>query len=952
VGMDIAARHTQPCSRQPTTGNLALGNRQPIGLIPSLPPLAPIFAPYRDIARQIADRLAASRAGVDPLAPWEHEVIVPSRGAAEQIARALLARLPRGLAGLQLGTLEELARSLTSGIRVASDAERRLAMRLAVRTVEHPMMQSRGIAAMLERAYRDVRDAGISLAELTRRVSTARGLRNPARTAAILRVWAEYERIIQQLGATDPSELLLRAARQVDTKVRPQFLAGFYDVTGAQWALIAALRAAGRLEDVWIPTTEAFAIPFASRFEADVESRAHSPREARVLRYETPMHELRGVCDRVATQLAQGVDPGEIGIVARSFEPWDARLLQRFASDSGFRTTLDESIPLSSHRLGRGALALLRLRERDFPRNDVLELVRDGLRTKLRVDVDALDVATRRARIAGGTSAQLGPLRQRNPLLEEYAQLVTELEELQGESLTDFGSLFRVESDLDLEAAAQLDAIATLFRRIGRPALSFDVIDAIEHASLTRRADVDPSRPVIWAGDVMRYRGRTFEHLHVVRMQDDVFPQRRTEDPLFPDSDRRLLGMREIGDGRTEEQLLFSLLEAESWSFATGDGFGKVLRPSRLLRAIPHDRIESGPRSAPVIHGVAPQRTLQLLAKAGSSSSFDGSLTSFTSPLDSFSPTQLEDFGECPQKFLLKHILKVEDLEDPERELQIDHREKGIVVHRILERFYRETDEEQVRAAAAALPTLPPAIIERLERLIDEQFDEHERQFPPFNRTIRDIERRATKRILREFIAADLEDLAAQDLIPRWFEYRFGRKHRVPADHPEPFIIETGGLPVRVEGTVDRIDEGGGRYRIVDYKGGKALRHAGLGTKIDRGVRLQLALYAMSVASFFDTRTDQVSGVIKPLVPGEKLDKFAFALEEKQERLLETLRIFLDAIAAGHFPAYPNEDDREFNSCKYCPVNHSCRTKHDAEERAAVLRFEDPRTLLQERESS
>ncbi|HEX7832914.1 MAG TPA: PD-(D/E)XK nuclease family protein, partial [Thermoanaerobaculia bacterium] len=306
-----------------------------------------------------------------------------------------------------------------------------------------------------------------------------------------------------------------------------------------------------------------------------------------------------------------------------------------------------------------------------------------------------------------------------------------------------------------------------------------------------------------------------------------------------------------------------------------------------------------------------------------------------------------EDFGECPQKFLLKHVLRVEDIEDPERELQIHHREKGTIDHGILEQFYRGTSEDELHAAAASLPVLPDSMVERLESLIDAGFDKHEQDYPPFNRTVRDIERRATKRILREFVASDLADLAAQELVPRWFEYRFGRKHKDRANHPEPYVVETGATPVRVEGTIDRIDIGPQRYRIVDYKSGKAARHANLSDKIDRGVRLQLALYAMAVTEFFDADPSTVSGTIKPLVLGDiKADKYAFALHEKRETLLETLRIFLHAIAAGAFPAFPNENDLEFNSCKYCPVNHSCRTKHDADERYALQQLSDPRTLL------
>ena len=49
----------------------------------------------------------------------------------------------------------------------------------------------------------------------------------------------------------------------------------------------------------------------------------------------------------------------------------------------------------------------------------------------------------------------------------------------------------------------------------------------------------------------------------------------------------------------------------------------------------------------------------------------------------------------------------------------------------------------------------------------------------------------------------------------------------------------------------------------------------------------------------------------------------------------------------GAFPAFPNEFDKDFNSCKYCPVNHSCRTRHDPDERRAALETGDPRTLLE-----
>jgi hypothetical protein len=913
-------------------------------------------APYREIASEIAGRLAATRVGIDPLAPWAEAVIVPSRGMADAIAEALLSRIPSGFAGLRLQTLDDLARQIVAAHgeapRVAGDAERRLSMRIALRTFDEPLLSTRGIAAMLERSYRDLRDSGITLADVTRRGRP--GLRNARRTDLVVRACSEYERRIASLNAIDPADLLLRATRLVGSTLGMQLLAGFYDMTGAQRQLTDALLRAGRIAAIWVPSEAPFAQPFLLTMKAaatlvrDPVLEIERP-AATVTAFDTRRDELRGVCARIAELLAAGTPVRDIGIVARSFEPYDVHLLNRFAREQGFRTAMGEEIPLAAHRVGRGALTLLRLRERGFPRAEVLGLVRDGLRTQARLRVDEVDAATRRARIAGGTSEELRRMRNRSRMVDDYIALVAELETLTLDpDLARLAGMFRVETAADLAASERLTGIAALLQRASGWTQA-DVIDAIEQETVPRPSAEDHELPTIWAGELLRFRGRSFAHLFVVRMEDDVFPQRRTEDPLLPDSDRRILGLREIGDGRDEEQLLFAVLSDStrstlSFSYASGDGFGKVLRPSRFVRSVPAFGVTSHP-PAPQAASANLRRQVQLLVQSGTGGVFDGSV----GPLDperirALSPTQLEDFGECPQKFLLKHILHVEDVDHPERELQIHHRDKGTLDHRVLEKFYRSARESDL------VPPLTPQLAARLDELVDEQFDEHEAIAPPFNRTVRDIERRATKRILREFVAADIADLAARDLVPRHFEYRFGARHRTEADHPEPFVIDAGGVPVRVEGTIDRID--GARsaaralYRIVDYKSGKALRHAKLDEKIDRGVRLQLALYAMAVAEFFKVEAEQVSGTIKPLVLGDiRPEKFAFALHEKREALMRTLELFIRAILDGRFPAFPNEDG-DFNSCKYCPVNHSCRTRHDLEERYAVQQFGDPRTLL------
>src|SRR5687767_13532491 len=152
-------------------------------------------------------------------------------------------------------------------------------------------------------------------------------------------------------------------------------------------------------------------------------------------------------------------------------------------------------------------MTLLRLRERGFLRGEVLELLRDGLHVKTRIAIDVTDAATRRARIAGGTSEELRTMRTRPGVIEDYIEVVAELESLTSAIDIDFilrlGSLFRIETDLDLAAATKLDDIAAVFTRARAWNRGFDttaVLDAIEQETLSCRPPVtDRRQPTVWA---------------------------------------------------------------------------------------------------------------------------------------------------------------------------------------------------------------------------------------------------------------------------------------------------------------------------------------------------------------------------------------------------------------------------------------------------------------------
>ena len=927
------------------------------------------FARYRDIAVDVASLL--SEGGL--------EAIVASSGVAAAITAEALRNAPRGAVSLRLPTIEHFARQVVNAAgeypRIATDAEQRLAARSAARVAADLILDTNALGAMLQRSYRDVRDSGLTIDAFESRLRAA-SVRNRRRIDAMIRAWREYERLIEQLGTVDPADVLLRASQLVNATANPQIIAGFYDMTGAQLQLVSALAKAEKLAAIYVPTTEDE--PFVTNFVAALPHSAlgtrHSALQIKtaaptIAQYETKFVELHEICRAIAKLIAGGTSPLSIGIVARGFEPYDIRLLHRFAAEFGFNAAAAETMPLIAHRIGRAAVSILRMRDRNFSRADVIDLLRDGFETSRRLDLDIIDRDTRKAQIAGGTGDAIRSV-------ADYAAAVGEIEPLapavalRGSDwsalLTAMTKRFRIETDSDIDAIDRISEIAAVLQRASSWNRRFDaeaIIDLLTQLSLTTDATKEPA---VWIGDVMRFRGRTFEHLFVARMQDDIFPQRRRDDPLLPDADRHILGLREIGDGTDEERLLFKLLQDGAgtsihFTLAGTDGLGNLLRPSPLIKQLaierePNARAEilrdfSNRFAAAPVEDSRPRqsnaRQLQRIAFAGTRSTFDGYLdlndairARITDALQSLSPTALEDFGECPQKFLWKHVLGVRDLDEPELELHVNARDKGKLDHTVLEKFYRLLQENDIAPGA----TLEPELCDRLDQLVDEVFDAFESRTPPFNPAMRGIERRSTKRHLRAFVAADLTDLHASGMRPAHVEYAFGSRW-TNADHREPFVIAAHDIPMTIEGRIDRIDAANDRMRVIDYKSGKAIRHQDLAKKIDRGVRMQLALYAMAVAEFFNRDESQISGAIKPL-RGGKDTKFSFDLANHAARLRETLDIFAAAILAGRFPAFPNEKDNEFDSCAYCPVNHSCRTKHDDTEKYAVTRYEDPRTLL------
>src|SRR5204863_3826596 len=174
--------------------------------------------------------------------------------------------------------------------------------------------------------------------------------------------------------------VLLHAAEKIEAgaKIEPQVVAGFYDMTGVQKRLLSALAAAGKLAAIYVPIGEGPAYAFASRFIEGQPAAAvlHFKKpQATVDAYASNEMEIRGVCRAVRQLLDAGSAPSEIGIVARTLDPDDIRLLQRFSNEEAFAVTARNDLSLLGHRIGRGVAAIIR---GDFTRASVIDILRDG----------------------------------------------------------------------------------------------------------------------------------------------------------------------------------------------------------------------------------------------------------------------------------------------------------------------------------------------------------------------------------------------------------------------------------------------------------------------------------------------------------------------------------------------------------------------------------------------
>jgi RecB family exonuclease len=287
-----------------------------------------------------------------------------------------------------------------------------------------------------------------------------------------------------------------------------------------------------------------------------------------------------------------------------------------------------------------------------------------------------------------------------------------------------------------------------------------------------------------------------------------------------------------------------------------------------------------------------------------------------------WSPSRLEILGACPQHYFFRHTLRVDELEEPADDFDLDAREIGAIVHAVLHDVYG-------RIFGTARPGA--------ERIGEPAKDGQARGYleDAWKRSAAGLAARMRTRypLLWESISAHLTESLRSFLDEDLAALAAAGARVVATEEEAPAGLDLGGgRRLEIRGRFDRIvRRRDGGLVVSDYKSsGNLDRHVSI-TEALKGIRLQMPLYLL-MAETLRPRWGEAAAPIDAEVLGvgpafEEVERRAALDPEKFElhrgALLESISVLLGLAEAGHYPL-----NRGSRLCRACPYLRACRRNH------------------------
>ena len=396
-------------------------------------------------------------------------------------------------------------------------------------------------------------------------------------------------------------------------------------------------------------------------------------------------------------------------------------------------------------------------------------------------------------------------------------------------------------------------------------------------------SDIPKKQDVVLIGKADLMRSETVKYMFVIGCNNEYFPCRNAEDPVFSDREKQVLRDYDIRlsdsarDGIYDEFFLAYNLFCEPTDglfllYSEKDLDGASLRKSVLIHAVENIfsnlTEEHFPFSDPIDNLTTDEALAQDMYEAGNADFvtaaqkllsendawcrklFFGEIENggqleqgladrlFGNSL-SISPSRFDTYSRCRFKFFARYMLGLQ----PEVRAELDLIQTGTISHKILELFVRELADEKKRGHDMT----PTEATARIESLLSEHFYAITHTAP--DTALGDgISARFTymynrlSRVLIPFALSLAAEFSQSDFIPEGFEVNIGADGII-----KPPFIAVPGFPdahFSVRGQIDRVDtyraDGKTYVRIVDYKTGSKVFDKG---EIDYGMNLQMLLY-------------------------------------------------------------------------------------------------------------
>lgn len=300
--------------------------------------------------------------------------------------------------------------------------------------------------------------------------------------------------------------------------------------------------------------------------------------------------------------------------------------------------------------------------------------------------------------------------------------------------------------------------------------------------------------------------------------------------------------------------------------------------------------------------GISAER--QRLELTGAYTGFEGALRSTPPKRDSFSPTELEEYGTCPFKYFSKRVLGLKELGDidEQRASQLD---LGSLAHNMLKELMETVFAEGSGSVEA------DRFLDAYEE-IKKKYEAKPGVFSHLPKSVAEIEKkRFFERILPNFIMDEVLRIEKDEHAPRFFEKE----------------VEFRIADAVIRGKVDRVDVHKRKVAVIDYKIGRVKDR-----KYFDFENLQLPLYLRALCEEgFVPSWGRYLSISRPA------DNSSLPKDSSFDEAVLLSHYYIKAIRNGFFPPYvgKKEPDQEEHAlymsknhpCSYCDYRDLCRVK-------------------------